>query len=69
MKSLYYLGLNIKAKREQKRLTQPACAELIGVERKTLLSYELGRSFPRADVLLNLAQLFGCSIDELFEEV
>lgn len=69
MKSLYYLGLNIKAKRKQMKLTQPACAELVGVERKALIGYELGRQFPKADVLFNLSQLFGCSIDELFEEV
>lgn len=69
MKSIYYLGLNIRAKRKERKWTQPQLAEKVGVDRKAISAYETATSMPRADVLLLMAECFECSIDELFEEV
>ena len=69
MKSIYYLGLNIRAKRIERKWTQPQLGEKVGVDRKTISAFETAERLPRADVLLLMAESFECSIDELFEEV
>ena len=46
-------------------LLQDDAAKVIGVDRSTVAAWELGRTYPRADKLPDIAKLYGCTIDEL----
>ena len=58
----------IKDKRESKKLTQEEVGKLLDVNRSTVAMWETGKSLPRADKLLKLAEIFGCSVDELLKK-
>ena len=51
--------------RKQKRMTQNELAQLLNVDRSTVAKWENGKSLPRTEILIKLADLFGCTIDEL----
>lgn len=59
--------MNIKEKRESVNLTQEELSVKLGVNRSTIAMWETGLSLPRADKLPELAKIFECSIDDLFE--
>ena len=59
--------MDIKEKRKSKGLTQIELGELMGVNRSTVAMWESGEALPRADKLPFLAEVLGCSIDELFD--
>lgn len=48
--------------------TQREVAKLIGVKESAVSKWELGISKPRADKLLLLSKLYGCTIEELLGE-
>lgn len=54
-----------KKAREQKGMKQEELAREVGVERSTVTKWETGTSFPRATLLPKLAEVLGCTIDEL----
>lgn len=58
---------NLKCLREKSRFTQIELAKELGVGQSTVAMWETGKSVPRAQQLPKLAELFGCTIDELFE--
>lgn len=60
--------MNIKLARETKNLTQKNLAEIIGVARSTVAMWETGEVLPRADKLPKLAEILGCTVDELLEK-
>lgn len=47
-------------------MTQAELAAKIGVTQPIVASWESGSKRPRADKLPKLAQVLGCTIDELF---
>lgn len=47
-------------------LTRPALARVLGVSSKHILTIETGRNAPSLSVLLDLADAFECSIDDLY---
>lgn len=55
----------IKAKRKSKNMTQEDLASLLHVSRTTVTMWETGQSFPRAELLPRLAEILGCTVDEL----
>lgn len=57
--------MNIKSIRESSNLTQEELACKIGIKRSTVAMWESGQSKPRADVLIKLSRILGCTIDEL----
>ena len=57
----------LKVERAKKDLTQESLAELIGVSRQTINSIEKGKYVPSTVLALKLAQVFGCSVEEIFE--
>lgn len=57
----------LKEKRMSVNLTQEAVASYLNISRTTIAMWESGASAPRADKLPLLARLYGCTIDELFE--
>ena len=59
---------NIKILRERVMLTQTELAARLNVGQTAVSTWETGKAKPRADKLLQLAKIFGCTIDELFTE-
>ena len=55
----------IREQRAQKKWTQAELAKRLGVERSTVAKWESGVSQPQAAHLIALAEVFGCTVDEL----
>ena len=49
-------------------LTQENLADKLGIKQGAIAMWESGKAMPRTDKLPLLAQLLGCTIDELFEQ-
>jgi transcriptional regulator with XRE-family HTH domain len=59
------VGKNIRKLRTVKKLSQAAFAELFGLARPSVGAYEEGRSEPKMETLIQIAQHFGLSVDLL----
>lgn len=46
-------------------LSQKKLAAKLDVDRSTVAKWETGKSKPRADMLIKLAAILGCTVDEL----
>ena len=57
--------MNIRVHRESLNMTQQALADAVGVKRSTVAMWEKGVIYPRVEVLIELSNLFNCTIDEL----
>ena len=60
-----YFGKNIRKIRSLKSLSQQAFAELFELKRGTLGAYEEGRSEPKLETLIKIANYFSIPIDDL----
>ncbi|MCC2548149.1 LexA family transcriptional regulator [Hymenobacter sp. BT175] len=60
-----YIGKNIRKIRTVKKLSQAAFAELFNLARPSVGAYEEGRSEPKMETLIQIAQHFGLSVDLL----
>lgn len=56
---------NLKVAREKAGYTQEQFAERLGVSRIAVARYENGSRWPSKDMLLEMANILGCSIDYL----
>ncbi|MCL2634868.1 MAG: helix-turn-helix domain-containing protein [Oscillospiraceae bacterium] len=62
-------GEKLKNLRERDNLSQSKLAEIIGVDRRTIINYEAGKSFPRdMNNYRKIAKWFGVSADYLLSE-
>lgn len=52
--------------REKAGLTKKQLADKLGVDISTVCKWETGENRPMADGLLQLSELFGCPIDDIF---
>lgn len=59
---------SIKTRREGIGLTQAQFADSLNVSRATVAMWETEKSYPRADLLPKIAQLLGCTIDDLYAD-
>ena len=55
----------IRELRQEKQLSQEELARLLGVDRSAVAKWETGTNLPRAEKLIMMAKVFGCSVDEL----
>jgi transcriptional regulator with XRE-family HTH domain len=55
----------LERKRREKGLTQAELAALLGVGQTAVSKWEIGKSLPQADKLPKLAQILGCTVDEI----
>lgn len=62
------LGKNLSALRKAKGLTQQELAQQINYSDKSLSKWELGYALPSVDVLLDIANFYGVSLDYLTQE-
>ncbi len=58
--------MNLQKMREAAGLTQSSVAKAMGVNVSTVTHWENNDAMPRAAKLPKLADVLGCSIDELF---
>ena len=61
------LGLKISQYRIKKGLTQEQLAELINRSQRQVSLIEVGNCFPSCVTILRLAEVFGCSVNDLFD--
>lgn len=59
-------SISLKAARVNRNLKQSDAAKHVGVSVKTICNWELGKSFPPADALINLCELYEVPIDQIF---
>ena len=59
----------IKVQRAIKDLTQEELARILGVSRQTINSIEKNRYVPSTVLALKLSEVFGISVNELFQLV
>lgn len=57
---------NLKAIREDSRMTQKELADKIGVRRETILHLENNRYNPSLEMALKIARVFGMSVEDIF---
>ena len=55
----------LKQEREKRGWSQTDLAERIHVSRQSVSKWETGKNYPSIEVLINLSDLFGITIDEL----
>jgi transcriptional regulator with XRE-family HTH domain len=60
-----FFGKNIRKIRTVKTLSQQSFAELFDLKRRTLGAYEEGRSEPKIDTIIKIANYFSIPIDDL----
>lgn len=59
------IGRQIRTRRESAGLSQIELAEQIGVVPRTLGSYECGERVPPLDTASRIAQVLGCTVNDL----
>ena len=59
------INTNLKFCRRELALTQAQMADKLGIKRSLVGAYEEGRAEPRLATLVNMARLFGISLDQL----
>lgn len=60
-----YFGKNIKKIRSIKKLSQQAFAELFGLKRSSIGSYEEERADPKLEIIIKIAKHYNISVDNL----
>lgn len=58
--------ISLRAARVNRGLRQEDAAKHVGVSVKTICNWETSRSFPPADALINLCELYEVPIDQIF---
>lgn len=57
----------IKEKRLALNITQEELAEKLCIKQSAVAKWENGEAMPRADKLLKLARILGCTVDDLLK--
>lgn len=63
------IGEFIKHLREQEQLSQKDLAEALSLSRSTVANWECGNTNPSPESLADLADYFGCEVEDLENEV
>ncbi len=61
-------GENLQFYRKQRNLTQEQLAEQLEVSRQTISKWESGVSYPEMEKILQLCEMFSCSMDVLIRK-
>lgn len=62
------MKISIRTKRVAAKLTQAELAKRLGVYQGAVSQWESGMTNPKLDKLIAMAELFGCTLDELLRE-
>lgn len=60
------IGKFISECRKEKHMTQAALAEKLGISDRAVSKWETGRSMPDASIMLDLCELLGITVNDLF---
>lgn len=60
-----FFGERLKKEREKKGWSQTYLAEQLHVSRQSVSKWETGKNFPNIEVIIDLSDLFGITIDEM----
>ena len=60
------LHTRIRELRARDRLSQEELAQKVGVRRETIGNLENGRYNPSLKLVMDIAKVFGCTVEELF---
>lgn len=66
-KDRYRFNSKIHVYRATRRMTQQELADLVGVSRQTIMQLERNRYNPSMLLVYSIAQVFGVSMEDLFE--
>lgn len=61
------LGLKIKQYRKSFNITQEKFAEMIDKTQRQVSFIEIGKCFPSPETLVNISNVFNCSMKDLFD--
>lgn len=64
-----YIGANIKQKRKAANMTQADLAKILEVSDKCIWSWENNRTEPTSGAVQKMSQIFGCTVDELCDQI
>lgn len=59
--------MSLLDKRKAAGITQNELADTLRIDRSTVAKWETGKAYPRAALLPKIAQVLGCTIDELLQ--
>lgn len=59
------IGERLKSLRQASKMNQTQVAEVLNVKRETYASWEIGRSAPKYDTLIRIAQLYNVTLEYL----
>jgi transcriptional regulator with XRE-family HTH domain len=65
---MVYIGKNIKRLRQERGIRQADLARALGVTCQAVSKWETSANSPDVALIPKIAELFGISINELFEE-
>ena len=60
--------MSVKSAREKRGMTQQDIAVALDIDQSTVSLWESGKTSPRAKLLPKLAQILGCTVDELLAD-
>ena len=60
------MNTGFAAARLKAGFSQTEAARRLGIDQSTVSCWETGKKMPRASKLAKLADLYGCTVDELF---
>ena len=58
---------NLKKYRQLAGLTQEELAQRVGVRRETIVRLEVAKYNPSLKLAMDIANVFGCTVEELFQ--
>lgn len=61
-------GIKLQVLRKDKRLSQEALAEQLGVSRQAVSKWERGEGYPEMDTIIMISNLFGVTLDYLMKD-
>ncbi len=62
------IGQRLKEARTANNYSQQEVSEILHVSRSTISSWEIGRTYPTIDLLIELSNLYELSLDKLLKE-
>ena len=60
--------MSFKRAREKCGMTQHEVAKHLGIDQSAVCLWETGKTKPRTSQLLKIAELYGCTVEELLRE-
>lgn len=60
--------MNLTQLRKEANFTQGELAERLSIDRSAIAKWETGKAKPTASKLITLAEILGCTVDDLLKE-